>query len=183
MEDLLRVLAELGGAAGWYFGDAMHLDWAADRRGELAACTLEWNDDVVRLELRVVDDFFRTAHLPDREAVERLVPMCHWLRAEDFVENGDEFVPVRRELRGIGESRICQEAGTPDGFRRIRPLVGCKGENKPRAIGGAIHIRCGARRIAAIVQPGKGCVAQCGLDRDACRPDALGEERGGDICA
>src|SRR5215469_17888082 len=94
MEDLLGVFAEVGRAAGWYFGDAMHLDRAADRRGELAAGALERNDDVVRLELRVIDDFLRPAHRPDREALERLVPMRHWLRAEGLVENRDEFAPV-----------------------------------------------------------------------------------------
>ena len=80
--------------------------------------------------------------------------MRHWLRAEDFVENRDEFVPVRRELRGIGEPRICQEVRTPDGFRYTRQLVRCDGEKEPGAVGGSIHIRYGARRIAAIVQPG-----------------------------
>src|SRR5215470_10501388 len=153
LEELIGVLAEPGRAPRRHLGDAMHLDWAADRRGELAARAFERNDDVVRLELRVVDDFLRLAHGPDREAAEHLVPMRHWLSAEDLVENGDEFVPVRHELRGIGESRICQEARKPDGFRRFRPLVGCEGENKPRAVSGAIHIRCGARGIAGIMQP------------------------------
>src|SRR5262252_221427 len=180
-EDLIGVLAEVGGTPRRHLGDAVHLNRAADRRGELAACALERNDDVIRLELWVVDNFLRPAHRSDREAAERLVPMRHWLCAEDFVENRDEFVPVRRELRRIGESRICQEVRTPDGFRRIRQLVGCKGENKPRVVGGAIYIRCGAQRIAAIVQTEELCVAQRGLDRDACRPDALGEERGRDV--
>src|SRR5262245_18223976 len=183
LEDLIGVLAEPGRAPCRHLGDTMHLDWAADRRGELAAGAFERNDDVVRLDLRVVDDFLRLAHGPDRKAAEHLVPMRHWLSAEDLVENGDKFVPDRCELRGIGESWICQEARKPDGFRRIRPLVGCDGDNKPRDGGGAVHIPGGARGIAAIMHPVELRVGQRGLDRNACRPDALSQERGRDIRA
>src|SRR5262249_33547206 len=46
-EDLVRVLAEIGGAPRRHLGDAVHLNRAADRRGQLAAGAFERNDDVV----------------------------------------------------------------------------------------------------------------------------------------
>src|SRR5262249_27037805 len=62
-ENLLGVLAEVGSAAGRSFRDAMHLDRAADRGGQLAAGPLEGNDDFVFHELRIVDHLLRSAHL------------------------------------------------------------------------------------------------------------------------
>jgi len=54
-ENFLVVFSNLWGALGGHFGDAMHLKRAADCGRQLAAGTIEWNDDVVRLELGIVD--------------------------------------------------------------------------------------------------------------------------------
>ena len=48
LENRLVVLAKRGGTLGRDFRNAMHIDGAADRRGELAACPFERDDDVVR---------------------------------------------------------------------------------------------------------------------------------------
>ena len=49
-QDLLIVLAEFRGAPGRRLRHAVHLDGAADRRGQLAAGAFERNDDVVRAQ-------------------------------------------------------------------------------------------------------------------------------------
>src|SRR5260370_37444743 len=46
--NLVVVFSDLWGALRGHFGDAMHLKWAADRRRQLAAGTVERNDDVIR---------------------------------------------------------------------------------------------------------------------------------------
>ena len=81
LENRLVVLAKCRGALCRDFRNAMHIDGAADRRGELAARPFERNDDVVRAQLGIVDDFFRSAHDAERDvdAVEDLAPMRHRL--------------------------------------------------------------------------------------------------------
>src|SRR5258708_25496123 len=88
-EHLLVVLSDVRSAPCRHFRDAMHLDRAADRRGELAAGSFERNDDLVRPQLRIVDHLLRSADGTegDVDAVEHLVPMRHRLRARDLVEN------------------------------------------------------------------------------------------------
>src|SRR5712692_2489299 len=61
-EQLLVVLSDLRSAPCWHFRDAMHLNRAADRRGELAAGAFERNDDRVRPQLRIVDHLLRSAN-------------------------------------------------------------------------------------------------------------------------
>jgi hypothetical protein len=47
LENFFVVLAECWTATRWHFGNAVDLDRAADRGGELAAGAFERNDDVV----------------------------------------------------------------------------------------------------------------------------------------
>src|SRR6266852_5581575 len=79
LENLLVVLSELRGALCGHFGDAMHLNRTADRRGQLAAGTVERNDDVVQPQLWIGDHLLRPVHGAERDAdaVEYLLPMRH----------------------------------------------------------------------------------------------------------
>jgi hypothetical protein len=76
-ENFLVVFANLRGALGGHFGDAMDLKRAADGGRQLAAGTIERNDDVVRLELGIVDHLLWPTHGSERhvDAIEHLVPM------------------------------------------------------------------------------------------------------------
>src|SRR6266404_4557027 len=92
-ENLVVVFSNLWGALRRHFGDAMHLKRAADGGRQLAAGTIERNDDVVRLELRIVDHLLRPTHRSKRhmDAIEHLVPMRHRLGTEDLVEDCREL--------------------------------------------------------------------------------------------
>src|SRR5262249_46005862 len=81
LEDLVGVLAEVGSAPRRYFGDTVHLNRAADGRGQLAACAFERHDDGVSRKLRIVDDLLRPLDGAegDVNATEDLVPMPHRL--------------------------------------------------------------------------------------------------------
>src|SRR4029453_19131530 len=85
-EDLLIVLAEAGRTPSRSLVDTVHPDRIADCRGQLAGA-FEWNDDVIRRQLRVGDDLLRAVDGAegDVEATEQLMPMCHGLGGEDFV--------------------------------------------------------------------------------------------------
>src|SRR5579862_4208054 len=61
-ENLLVVLSDFGSALGGCFGDAVHLDRTADRRGQVAADALQRDDDVIRPQLWIVDHLLRPAH-------------------------------------------------------------------------------------------------------------------------
>src|SRR5882724_814232 len=52
LQDLVVVLADVRRPPGWRLGDAVHLDRAADGRGEPAARPFEGNDDLVWPQLR-----------------------------------------------------------------------------------------------------------------------------------
>src|SRR5947208_440666 len=80
-ENLLIVLSERRRAPCRHFGDAMHLNRAADRRRQLAAGAFERNDDVIGAQLRIVDHLLRPLHDAERDvnAIEDLVPMRHRL--------------------------------------------------------------------------------------------------------
>src|SRR5260370_15621726 len=86
-ENLLVVFSNLWGALRGDFGDAMHLKRAADCGRQLAAGSIERNDDVIRLELGIVDHLLWPTHCSERHvnAVEHLVPMLHRLGAEELV--------------------------------------------------------------------------------------------------
>src|SRR5258707_333710 len=100
-QDLVIVFANVGRPPGRRLGDAVHLYRAADGRGELAARAFEGNDDLVGLELRILDHLLRPTYRAkgDVRAIERLVPVRHWLRREDDVENGRKLRHVRSQLR------------------------------------------------------------------------------------
>ena len=74
-----------------------------------------------------------------------------------------------------------RRSGAADGFRHGRQLVRRDDEHEPGAVGGAIHVQRRIGGILAIVRREELRLAQRGLDRDARRPDALGEQRGRDI--
>ena len=148
------MLSKFGSAPGRHFRDAMHINWTADRRGQLAAGAFERNDDIVRAQLRIIDHLFRPAHCAERhvDSIEDRVPVRHRLRAEDFVENGRELRHVRDQLRRIGEPRIGQEIRAADRFRHGRQLVRSNKKNEPGVVGGPIHIHRRICRIFAIVR-------------------------------
>src|SRR5258706_3393138 len=86
-ENLVVVLSDFRSALRRYFGNAMHLDRTADRRGQPFACALERNDDVIGSQLGIVDPLLRPAHGAERsvDTVHHFVPMRHRLCAESFV--------------------------------------------------------------------------------------------------
>src|SRR5215813_4175878 len=108
MEDLFGVFAEVGRAPCRHLGDAMHLNRAADRRGQLAAGAFERNHDVICRQLGIVDHLLWPAHGAERDVhvAENLIPMLHRLRGENFIEDGRELWHVRHQLCRIGEPRI-----------------------------------------------------------------------------
>src|SRR5229473_5445001 len=57
-ENLVVVFSNLRGALRGHLGDTMHLKRARDCGRQLAAGTVEWNDDVIRPELGIVDHLF-----------------------------------------------------------------------------------------------------------------------------
>src|SRR3984885_2017567 len=89
LEDLLVVFSQRRGSPRRHLGDAMHLNWTADRRAQLAACAVKGNDNIVQSQLWVLDDFPWSSHGAERDVdtAENLVPMRHWLSSEDLVEN------------------------------------------------------------------------------------------------
>src|ERR1700722_7732855 len=58
LENLLVVFSKRWSALRSHFRYAVHANGAADRRGQIAACAFERNDDLIRSQLRIVDDFF-----------------------------------------------------------------------------------------------------------------------------
>src|SRR5258708_12941587 len=96
-ENFLVVFSNLWSALGGHFGDAMHLKRAADCGRQLAAGTIERNDDVVRLELGIVDHLLAPTHCSERHvsAVEHLVPMCHRLPPDDPAQLPPALRPLR----------------------------------------------------------------------------------------
>src|SRR6185312_12333955 len=118
LEHLLTVLTKSRRAPCRHFGDAMHLNRAADRRRQLAAGAFERHDDVIGAQLRIVDYLLRLTHEAegDVDAIEDLIPMRHRLRAEELVENRRQLGHVRYELRRIGKSRVRQEIWPADRF-------------------------------------------------------------------
>src|SRR6267154_812985 len=102
-ENLVVVFANLRGALRGHLGDAMYLKRATDRRRQLAAGAFERNDDVIRQELGIVDHLLWSTHSAERhvDAIERLVPMCHRLATEDFVEDRRELRHIRCQFRRI----------------------------------------------------------------------------------
>src|SRR6266849_7354959 len=177
-QNLVVVFSNLRGALRGHLGDAMHLKRAADRRRQLAAGTIERNDDVIRPELGIVDHLLRPAHRSERhvDAIEDLVPMRHRLAAEDLVEDRRELRHIRRQLRRIRKARIGQKIRAADGLGDGCQLVGRDDENEPGIILGAIDVHRRIRRILAIVQPEEFRIAQRRLDRDAGGPYAFGEK-------
>ena len=107
-QHFLVMLADSRRAPGRYFGDAVHLNRTADGRRQLLAGAFERNDDVIRSQLWVVNDFLRLTHGAegDVNTVEGFVPVRHWLRAKDLIEYCRQLRPVLRQLGRIGESRI-----------------------------------------------------------------------------
>src|SRR6185369_8561836 len=94
------VLAKFRSAFCSYLVDAMYLNRTADRRRQLLAGSFKRNDDVIRSQLWIVDDFLRVAHSTERhvDAIEDLVPMRHRLRAKHFIENGRQLRHVRHQV-------------------------------------------------------------------------------------
>src|SRR5882724_10740125 len=79
--------------------------------GARLAGTFERNDDVIRSQLRIINDFLRLTHGAegDVNAVEDLIPMRHWLRTKDPIEYCRQLRTVLRQLGGIRESWIRQD--------------------------------------------------------------------------
>src|SRR5882724_864986 len=182
-ENFLVVLSNLRGALRGHLGDAVDLKRAGDGGRQLAAGTIERNDDVVRLKLRILDHLLRPTHRSERHvnAIEHLVPMRHRLGRKDLVEDRRELRHIRHQLRRIGETRVGQKIGAADGLGDGSRFVGRDNKNEPGAILGAIDVQRRIRRMHAIMQPEEFCVAKCCLDRDAGGPYAFGKQRGRDM--
>src|SRR6476620_7257240 len=77
LENLFVVFSKRRSALRGHFRHAVHLNGTADRRGQFAACAVERNDDLIRTQLRIVDDFLWPAHDAegDMNAIEGVVPM------------------------------------------------------------------------------------------------------------
>src|SRR5690242_14960587 len=90
LKNLFIMLAKFRSPFCSYLVDAVHLNRTADCRRQLLAGSFKRNDDVIRTQLWIVDDFLRIAHSSERDvdAIEDLVPMRHRLGAEYFIENG-----------------------------------------------------------------------------------------------
>src|SRR5580658_4582968 len=98
-------------APGRHLSNTVYLNRTADGGGQLLARSFERNDDVIRSQLRIIHDFLRFAHGTewDVDTVEYLIPMRHWLRTKDLIEQCRQLRTVLRQLRGIRESRIRQD--------------------------------------------------------------------------
>src|SRR5260370_6194041 len=107
-EHLVVVFSNLRGALRGHFGDAVHLKRAADGGRQLAAGTIERNDDIVRLKLGIIDHLLRPTHCSERDVdtIEDLVPMWHRLATEHIVADRRELGHIRHQLRRIGKARI-----------------------------------------------------------------------------
>jgi len=71
LENLVVVFSNLRGALRGHLGDTVHLKRAADCGRQLAAGTIERNDDVVRLELGIIDHLLRSTHCSERHVERR----------------------------------------------------------------------------------------------------------------
>src|ERR1700746_4054590 len=101
------MLADSRSAPGRYFSNAVHLNRTADGRGQLLSGSFERNDDVIRSQLRIINDFLRLTHGAEGNgnAIEDFIPMRHWLRTKDLIEHCRQLRPVLRQLGRIRESR------------------------------------------------------------------------------
>src|SRR5258708_10979440 len=117
-ENFHVVFSNLWGALRGHFGDAMHLKRAADCGRQLAAGTVERNDDVVRLELGIVDHLLRPTHRSERhvDAIEHLVPMCHRLATEDLLEDRRQLRHIPCQLRRTRKATDVQETWAAEGL-------------------------------------------------------------------
>src|SRR5260370_40788459 len=124
-ENLVVVFSNLRGALRGHLGDTMHLKRAADCGRQLAAGTIERNDDVVRLELGILDHLLRSTHCSECHvsAVEHLVPMRHRLGTEDLVKDRPELRHIRHHLPRIGEPRFGQKTRPPPSLSPGPPLL------------------------------------------------------------
>src|SRR6201987_384542 len=111
LQHFIVVLADSRRAPGRYFSNTVYLNGTADGRGQLLASSFERNDDVIRSQLRIINDFLRLTHGAERDlsAVEDFVPMRHRLRTKNLIEHCRQLRPVLRQLDWVRESRIRQD--------------------------------------------------------------------------
>src|SRR5271156_4236275 len=100
------MLADSRRALGGYFSNTVHLKRTADGRGQLLAGSFERNDNVIRSQLRIINDFLRLTHGAEGNVngAESFIPMRHWLRSKDLIEHCRQLRSVLRQLDGIRES-------------------------------------------------------------------------------
>src|SRR6202041_1627132 len=81
LQNFIVMLADPRRPPGRHLGNTVHLNRTADGRGQLLAGSFERNDDVIRSQLRIINDFLRLTHGAegDVNAVEDLIPMRHRL--------------------------------------------------------------------------------------------------------
>src|SRR5216684_7324397 len=105
------MLADSRCAPGGYFSNPVHLNRTADGRGQLLAGSFERYDDVIRSQLRIINDFLRITYSAegDVNAVEDFIPMRHRLRTKDLIEHCRQLRPVLRQLGSIREPRIRED--------------------------------------------------------------------------
>src|ERR1700733_13624175 len=114
LQNFIVMLADSWRPPCRHLGNTVHLNRTADGRGQLLAGSFELNDDVIRSQLRIIDDFLRLTHGAegDVNAVEDFIPMRHWLRTKNLIEHCRQLRPVLRQLGRIRESRIRQDVLT-----------------------------------------------------------------------
>src|SRR6266849_6247468 len=88
-QHLVVMLADSRRAPGRYLSNTVYLNRTADGRGQLLAGSFKRNDDVIRSQLRIINDFLRLTHGAERDlsAAEDFVPMRHWLRTKNLIEH------------------------------------------------------------------------------------------------
>src|SRR5689334_21207096 len=103
VENLLIVFAELRSTFRSHFGHTVDLNRTADCRSYVVTRAFDRDYDVIRAQLRIVDDFLWTADGAKRNlgATEDLVPMRHRFRSEHFVKNGRQLRHVFHQLLRI----------------------------------------------------------------------------------
>src|SRR6266436_8841563 len=153
-ENVVIVLAEVGRTACGFLCNAVHLHGAADRRGQLASRALERNDDVVRAQLRVIDDLggFQNRSVRDVRFVEDFAPVLHRLPGEHVIQDCPELCGVRRLFCRIAEARIGYQIRPANADRQRLQFVRRDHQHEPAAVRRLVGIESRVRRALPIVQ-------------------------------
>src|ERR1700733_344333 len=62
LQDFIVVFANSRGAPRRHLQNTVYLNRTVDGRSQILASSFEWDDDVIRTQLRILDDFLRFTH-------------------------------------------------------------------------------------------------------------------------